>query len=78
MILTTLIREEFTRHGLTDTITLTHRNVCKDGFTVVDTADSGEFLRSDKVVKVMLTYSQSSWIYRHPGRLLNTQNRLCV
>lgn len=55
-ILTTLIREEFTRHGLTDTITLTHRNVCKDGFTVVDTADSGEFLRSDNIVRVMLTY----------------------
>ena len=34
-------REEFTQHGMADIVTLTHRNVCKDGFTVVDTADSG-------------------------------------
>ncbi|KZP18947.1 tRNA methyltransferase complex GCD14 subunit [Athelia psychrophila] len=60
-------REEFTRHGLTDTITLTHRNVCKDGFTVVDTADSvfldlpapweaiehaKEALRKDRVARI--------------------------
>ena len=34
-------REEFTRHGMDDVVTLTHRNVCKDGFTVEDTADAG-------------------------------------
>lgn len=33
-------REEFTRHGMSDTVTLTHRNVCKDGFTVTDEADA--------------------------------------
>ncbi|KAG6840877.1 hypothetical protein C0991_003470 [Blastosporella zonata] len=33
-------REEFTRHGMNDVVTLTHRNVCKDGFTVEDTVDS--------------------------------------
>ncbi|KAI8994158.1 tRNA methyltransferase complex GCD14 subunit-domain-containing protein [Trametes punicea] len=33
-------REEFTRHGMDDVVTLTHRNVCKDGFTVVDTVDA--------------------------------------
>ncbi|KAI0755110.1 tRNA methyltransferase complex GCD14 subunit-domain-containing protein [Daedaleopsis nitida] len=33
-------REEFTRHGMDDVVTLTHRNVCKDGFTIVDTADA--------------------------------------
>ncbi|TFK63044.1 GCD14-domain-containing protein [Pluteus cervinus] len=33
-------REEFERHGMSDIITLTHRNVCKEGFTVVDTVDS--------------------------------------
>ncbi|KAF9560911.1 tRNA methyltransferase complex GCD14 subunit, partial [Agrocybe pediades] len=33
-------KEEFARHGLSDLITLTHRNVCKDGFTVVDEVDS--------------------------------------
>ncbi|KAI1793307.1 tRNA methyltransferase complex GCD14 subunit [Ganoderma leucocontextum] len=33
-------REEFTRHGMVDIVTLTHRNVCKDGFTVVDTVDA--------------------------------------
>ncbi|KAL5501486.1 TRM61 [Sanghuangporus vaninii] len=33
-------REEFRIHGFSEIITLTHRNVCKDGFTVVDQADS--------------------------------------
>ncbi|KZT11844.1 tRNA methyltransferase complex GCD14 subunit [Laetiporus sulphureus 93-53] len=33
-------REEFTRHGMDDIVTLTHRNVCKDGFTVTDTVDA--------------------------------------
>ncbi|KAL4250565.1 tRNA (adenine(58)-N(1))-methyltransferase catalytic subunit TRM61 [Abortiporus biennis] len=33
-------KEEFTRHGMSDTVTLTHRNVCKDGFTVTDTVDA--------------------------------------
>ncbi|KAJ3935909.1 MAG: tRNA methyltransferase complex GCD14 subunit [Lentinula lateritia] len=33
-------RQEFQRHGLSDRVTLTHRNVCKDGFTVTDTADA--------------------------------------
>ncbi|KZT73957.1 tRNA methyltransferase complex GCD14 subunit [Daedalea quercina L-15889] len=33
-------REEFSRHGMDDIVTLTHRNVCKDGFTVVDTVDA--------------------------------------
>ncbi|KAH9959767.1 S-adenosyl-L-methionine-dependent methyltransferase [Russula dissimulans] len=32
--------EEFMRHGISDIVTLTHRNVCKNGFTVTDTADS--------------------------------------
>ena len=39
--LTLFSRDEFTRHGMSDVVTLTHRNVCKDGFTVEDTADSG-------------------------------------
>ncbi|CAA7262893.1 unnamed protein product [Cyclocybe aegerita] len=33
-------KEEFTRHGMDDVVTLTHRNVCKDGFTVVDEVDA--------------------------------------
>ncbi|KAJ3855561.1 tRNA methyltransferase complex GCD14 subunit [Lentinula lateritia] len=33
-------RFEFQRHGSSDRVTLTHRNVCKDGFTVTDTADA--------------------------------------
>ncbi|PPQ80446.1 hypothetical protein CVT25_001773 [Psilocybe cyanescens] len=33
-------KEEFTRHGMDDVVTLQHRNVCKDGFTVVDEVDS--------------------------------------
>ncbi|KAI0631977.1 tRNA methyltransferase complex GCD14 subunit-domain-containing protein [Trametes polyzona] len=33
-------REEFSRHGIDDIVTLTHRNVCKEGFTVEDTVDA--------------------------------------
>ncbi|KAJ3747589.1 tRNA methyltransferase complex subunit Cpd1 [Lentinula detonsa] len=33
-------RQEFLQHGLSDRVTLSHRNVCKDGFTVIDTADA--------------------------------------
>ncbi|KDR82962.1 hypothetical protein GALMADRAFT_220963 [Galerina marginata CBS 339.88] len=33
-------KEEFTRHGMDDTVTIQHRNVCKDGFTVIDEADA--------------------------------------
>ncbi|KAK2465391.1 hypothetical protein APHAL10511_002745 [Amanita phalloides] len=36
----TKAREEFARHGMNGVVTLTHRNVCKDGFTVVDQADA--------------------------------------
>ncbi|KAI9460268.1 tRNA methyltransferase complex GCD14 subunit [Russula earlei] len=32
--------EEFARHGLSDIVTLAHRNVCKSGFTEADIADS--------------------------------------
>ncbi|KAI0248651.1 1-methyladenosine methyltransferase catalytic subunit Gcd14 [Lactifluus subvellereus] len=32
--------EEFARHGMSSIVTLTHRNVCKNGFTITDTADS--------------------------------------
>ena len=42
----TTFREEFVRHGMEDIVTLTHRNVCKDGFTVENLADSGTFLPS--------------------------------
>ncbi|VDC05525.1 unnamed protein product [Peniophora sp. CBMAI 1063] len=36
----TKAREEFERHGMSDAVTLTHRNVCKDGFTVENVADA--------------------------------------
>lgn len=36
----TKAREEFSRHGMDATVTLTHRNVCKDGFTVSDVVDA--------------------------------------
>ncbi|KAF5317520.1 hypothetical protein D9619_013206 [Psilocybe cf. subviscida] len=34
-------KEEFARHGMSDTVTLQHRNVCKDGFTNIDEIDAG-------------------------------------
>ncbi|KLO14755.1 tRNA methyltransferase complex GCD14 subunit [Schizopora paradoxa] len=33
-------RDEFDRHGMANIVSVTHRNVCKDGFTVVDKVDS--------------------------------------
>jgi hypothetical protein len=33
-------RDEFELHGLAKVITLKHRNVCKDGFELVDEVDS--------------------------------------
>lgn len=33
-------KEEFSRHGMENIVTLTHRNVCKEGFTVTDTVDA--------------------------------------
>jgi tRNA A58 N-methylase Trm61 len=35
-------REEFALHGMADIVTLTHQNVCKDGFNLTDAADSGD------------------------------------
>jgi tRNA (adenine57-N1/adenine58-N1)-methyltransferase catalytic subunit len=45
-------RQEFLRHGLSDRVTLTHRNVCKEGFTVTDTADARQSLKS----RLSITY----------------------
>ncbi|KZT18609.1 tRNA methyltransferase complex GCD14 subunit [Neolentinus lepideus HHB14362 ss-1] len=36
----TKARDEFERHGMGGIVTLTHRNVCKEGFTVEDTVDA--------------------------------------
>ncbi|KAJ7439238.1 tRNA methyltransferase complex GCD14 subunit [Mycena latifolia] len=36
-------RSEFAQHGMSDIVTLTHQNVCKDGFNLTDAADSGKF-----------------------------------
>ncbi|TDL22160.1 GCD14-domain-containing protein [Rickenella mellea] len=33
-------REEFARHGMSDVVSLTHTNVCKDGFNVVNEVDA--------------------------------------
>lgn len=37
-----LARQEFKDHGLDDLITLTHRDVCKDGFGLSDTVNAGK------------------------------------
>jgi hypothetical protein len=34
-------REEFSSHGMDDHVTIQHRNVCKDGFAIIDQADAG-------------------------------------
>ncbi|KAL1676895.1 tRNA methyltransferase complex GCD14 subunit-domain-containing protein [Schizophyllum commune] len=33
-------REEFAEHGMAEQVTLTHRNVCKEGFTVTEEVDA--------------------------------------
>ena len=43
LLILTHIRDELSRHAMTDRVTLTHRNVCKHGFTVQNTVDSGMF-----------------------------------
>lgn len=35
---------------MTDIVTLTHRNVCKDGFTVVGMVDSGMWRGAEYVI----------------------------
>jgi tRNA (adenine57-N1/adenine58-N1)-methyltransferase len=67
--------EEFARHGMSDIVTLTHRNVCKNGFTVTDTADSGTPLSlnvSPLTVRKPII-RQSSWTYLRLGKRSNTQ-----
>lgn len=36
-----IAQQEFTDHGISDLITLTHRDVCKDGFGLTDTVNAG-------------------------------------
>jgi hypothetical protein len=52
-ILTYALSDEFARHGMSDIVTLTHRNVCKDGFTVTDTADAGALFLFTVVLEVL-------------------------
>lgn len=37
-----IFSQEFAEHGMSN-VTLTHRNVCKDGFTIFDVADAGNY-----------------------------------
>jgi tRNA (adenine57-N1/adenine58-N1)-methyltransferase len=39
--LAALFRDEFERHGMSEFVTLQHRNVCKEGFGLQDAVDSG-------------------------------------
>ena len=75
-------------------VTLTHRNVCKDGFTIVDTADAGNYNqlspshpisldgRQMSVAQqkpiTILCVFQYSWISRLPGKRSNMPSRRCA
>ena len=37
-----VLRIEFIEHGMSDIVTLRHRNVCKEGFELEGVADAGE------------------------------------
>ena len=56
----TMPREEFALHGMNDTVTLTHRNVCKDGFTIIDEADAGSSVPALVIGRLLTPY-------RHPS-----------
>ena len=40
--LLSVFRVEFIEHGMSDLVTLRHRNVCKDGFELEGVADAGQ------------------------------------
>jgi tRNA (adenine57-N1/adenine58-N1)-methyltransferase len=71
-------REEFAQHGMSDIVTLTHQNVCKDGFNLTDAADSGNarlhFLHAPRCP---YANPQSFLIYLLRGMLSTMPNRLC-
>ena len=69
-------REEFARHGMNDIVTLTHRNVCKDGFTVSDTVDSGNPLLLHPST-FSRTFPQCSLISPRPGKPSNMPKKPC-
>jgi hypothetical protein len=81
--LTSIFREEFTRHKMDDVVTIQHRNVCKDGFTIVDEADAGTWaglpilwLYNSSLTGAFLKMLQFSSIYQHPGTPSSMQNWL--
>lgn len=63
-------RKEFELHGLSEFITLECRNVCQDGFGLVNLVDSGKFL-------AMIHY-EFFWIYLHLGKRSRSQKKLLM
>jgi len=58
---------------MSDIVTLTHRNVCKNGFTVSDTADSGTPSSTISPNCAQMIYPQSSWTCLLLGRQSSMQ-----
>ena len=64
-----------------DVVTIQHRNVCKDGFTIVDEADAGAWaglsiLWLQQFPFKKNTLEQFFSIYQHPGTPSSMQNWL--
>lgn len=76
---TWIFREEFAQHGMDDIVTLTHRNVCKDGFAVTDTVDAGNsFLPCrPRFENRRFQLFQSSWTCLPHGKPLITPSKPC-
>jgi hypothetical protein len=66
------LSKEFAENGIADIVSLTHQNVCKDGFSLEDTVDAGVFINANGLQHSSLRFSaislQSSLICQHPGR----------
>ena len=52
--------QEFAEHGMSN-VTLTHRNVCKDGFTIVNTADAGNH---SQILPFLSPRTEGRWALR--------------
>lgn len=62
-----------------DIVTLTHRNVCRDGFTVVDTVDAGAYAFSFSSPPPPLrdTMQNTTWFWNapHPRRASESETQ---
>jgi tRNA (adenine57-N1/adenine58-N1)-methyltransferase len=47
---------------MADIVTLAHRNVCKDGFTIVDTVDSGQSCMACRIIYILSLHNTTVFL----------------